>query len=113
MDVESRLIAGRQGLGDTIVKMSSIPRIVVRLVGDPGLLQNIDRLPEETVHETAEDAARRIVAIDPDQGQIEMEINGEPVEPELIGYWRMLAQEAIEHPDEFDLLVRSIKREIT
>lgn len=91
-----------------------LAHILVRLVGDRGLVQNIENVPEETVHQTADDAARRLVAIDADQGriEIEIEIDGEPVEPELVGYWRMLAREAIDYPDEFDLLVRSIQREI-
>ncbi len=87
---------------------STASTIVVRIVGDRGLVQNIENIPDETVHETASEAARRLMAIDSDQGRIEIEINGEPVEPELIGYWRMLAREAIEYPDDFDLLVRSI-----
>ena len=88
---------------------STTNTIVVRIVGDRGLLQNIENAPAETAHGTAEEAARRLMTIvDSDEGRIEIEINGEPIEPELIGYWRMLAQEAIEYPDDFDRLVRSI-----
>lgn len=86
-------------------------RIVIRLVGDLGLLQNVGKLHNETVHQNVDEAAQRLVEIN-DEGRIEIEINGEPVEPELIGYWRMLAQEAISHPGEFDHLVQSISREI-
>lgn len=88
---------------------STTNTIVVRIVGDRGLLQNVENVPAETVHGTAEEAARRLLTIvGSDEGRIEVEINGESIEPELIGYWRMLAQEAIEYPDDFDRLVRSI-----
>ena len=88
--------------------------IVVRIVGDRGLVQNIHQnIDNETVHETAGEAARRLMAIEhADWGRAEIEIRGEPVEPELIGYWRMLAREAIEYPDEFDRLVRSIEEAV-
>ena len=63
----------------------------------------------ETVHQTADAAARRLVAIESTPaigywGSVEMEIQ---VEEGLIGYWRMLAREAIEYPEEFDHLVHS------
>ena len=83
--------------------------IVVRIVGDRGLVQNIHQnIDNETVHETAGEAARRLMEIDSmpavgDWGGVEI------VEPELIGYWRMLAQEAINHPGEFGRLVQSIE----
>jgi hypothetical protein len=88
-----------------------LTNIVVRLVGDRGLLQNVGNIPSETVHQNVDEAARRLIEIS-EEGRVEIEINGEPVEPELIGYWRMLAREATDHPGEFDLLVRSIHREI-
>ena len=85
--------------------------IVIRIVGDRGLHQNVENVPKETVHQTAAETAQRLMAIS-DEGRVEMEINGESVEPELIGYWRMLAREALEYPGEFDQLVRSIRRDI-
>ena len=48
-----------------------------------------------------------------DEGRVEIEINGEPIEPELIAYWRMLAREAINYPGEYEQLVRSIQRDIS
>lgn len=92
------------------------PQIVIRIVGDRGLHQNVGRAPEETAHRSAQDAARRLMALSDessDEGRVEIEINGESVEPELIGYWRMLAREALNYPDEFDQLVRSIQRDLT
>ncbi len=87
--------------------------IVIRIVGDRGLHQNVDNVPEETVHQTAAETAHRLMAVsDEDRIEIEIEINGESVEPELIGYWRMLAREALNYPGEFDQLVRSISRDI-
>jgi hypothetical protein len=71
----------------------------------------VGNVPNETVHQSVYEAARRLVEIS-EEGRVEIEINGEPVEPELIGYWRMLAREAINYPDEFDQLVRSIQRDI-
>lgn len=87
-------------------------QIVVRLVGDRGLHQNVGRAPSETVHQSANEVARRLIEIS-DEGRVEIEINGEPVEPELIGYWRMLAREAINYPGEYEQLVRSIQRDIS
>jgi hypothetical protein len=87
---------------------SAASTIVVRVVGDRGLVQNLENVPDEMAYGTAEEAARRLMTIDSDEGRVEIEINGESVEPELIGYWRMLAREAIEYPDDFDRLVRSI-----
>lgn len=85
--------------------------IVIRIVGDRGLHQNVENVPQETVHQTAAETAQRLMAIS-DEGRVEIEINGESVEPELISYWRMLAQEALEYPGEFEQLVRSIRRDI-
>lgn len=85
--------------------------IVIRIVGDRGLHQNVTSEPEETIHQTAAETAQRLMAIS-DEGRVEIEINGESVEPELIGYWRMLAREALEYPGEFDQLARSIQRDI-
>jgi len=48
-----------------------------------------------------------------DEGRVKVEINGEPIEPELIGYWRMLAREAINYPGEYEQLVRSIQRDFS
>ena len=87
-----------------------LARIVVRIVGDRALFHNmLEHIDNETVHQTADEAARRLMVIENnDWGRVEIEIHGEPVEPELIGYWRVLAREAIEYPDDFDRLVRSI-----
>lgn len=85
--------------------------IVIRIVGDRGLHQNVERAPKETVHQTAAEAAQHLMAIS-DEGRVEIDINGESVEPELISYWRMLAQEALNYPGELDQLVRSIQRDI-
>ncbi|MEZ5788756.1 MAG: hypothetical protein R3D62_20230 [Xanthobacteraceae bacterium] len=63
------------------------------------------------MHQTAAETAQRLMAIS-DEGRVEIDINGESVEPELISYWRMLASEALNYPGEFDLLVRSIQRDI-
>ena len=41
-------------------------------------------------------------------GSVKMEIRGQPIEEELIGYWRMLAREALEYSEEFDHLVHSL-----
>jgi hypothetical protein len=96
-------------------EQSSAPsaHIVIRIVADRGLHQNVKNAPEETVHQTAAETAQRLMAIS-DEGpiEIEIEINGDSVEPELIGYWRMLAREALNYPGEFDQLVRSISRDI-
>lgn len=89
-----------------------LAHIVVRLVGDRGLHQNVGRAPSETVHRSANEVARRLIEIS-DEGRVEIEINGEPIEPELIGYWRMLAREAINYPGEYEQLVRSIQRDIS
>lgn len=85
--------------------------IVIRIVGDRGLHQNVESAPEETVHQDAADTAQRLMAIT-EEGRVEIDINGESIEPELISYWRMLAREALEYPGEFDQLVRSIRRDI-
>ena len=71
-----------------------LAHVVVRLVGDRGLHQNVGKVPNETVHRSANEVARRLMEIS-DEGRVEIEINGELIEPELIGYWRMLAREAI------------------
>ncbi|MGB8525765.1 MAG: hypothetical protein WCD75_02770 [Rhodoplanes sp.] len=68
----------------------------------------------DTVHQTADEAARRLIAIESTpaigySGSVKIEIHGQPVEEELIGYWRMLAREAIKYPEEFDHLVHSIE----
>ena len=89
-----------------------LAHVVVRLVGDRGLHQNVGRAPSETVHRSANEVARRLMEIS-DEGRVEIEINGEPIEPELIGYWRMLAREAINYPGEYEQLVRSIQRDIS
>ncbi|MGA7450078.1 MAG: hypothetical protein WBW73_01965 [Rhodoplanes sp.] len=63
------------------------------------------------MHRSANEVARRLMEIS-DEGRVEIEINGELIEPELIGYWRMLAREAINYPGEYEQLVRSIQRDI-
>jgi len=88
-----------------------LAHVVVRLVGDRGLHQNVGKVPNETVHRSANEVARRLMEIS-DEGRVEIEINGELIEPELIGYWRMLAREAINYPGEYEQLVRSIQRDI-
>ena len=88
-----------------------LAHVVVRLVGDRGLHQNVGKVPNETVHRSADEVARRLMEIS-DEGRVEIEINGELIEPELIGYWRMLAREAINYPGEYEQLVRSIQRDI-
>ena len=88
-----------------------VAHVVVRLVGDRGLHQNVGKVPNETVHRSANEVARRLMEIN-DEGRVEIEINGELIEPELIGYWRMLAREAINYPGEYEQLVRSIQRDI-
>jgi hypothetical protein len=47
-----------------------------------------------------------------DEGRVEIEVDGELIEPELVGYWRMLAREALNYPGEFELLEQSIQRDI-
>lgn len=88
-----------------------LAHVLVRLVGDRGLHQNVGKVPNETVHRSANEVARRLMEIS-DEGRVEIEINGELIEPELIGYWRMLAREAINYPGEYEQLVRSIQRDI-
>ena len=71
----------------------------------------------ETVRQTAEEAARRLLAIESTPavgywGSVKMEIRGQPIEEELIGYWRMLAREALEYSEEFDHLVHSIEEAV-
>ncbi len=85
--------------------------IVVRIVGDRGLLQNVGKAPSETRHRNASELARRLLEID-DEGRVEIEVDGELIEPELVGYWRMLAREALNYPGEFELLEQSIQRDI-
>lgn len=89
----------------------SVAQFVIRIVGDRGLHQNQGHVPEETAHQDPAEVARRLIALS-NEGRIEIDVDGEPVEPELIGYWRMLAQQAISYPGEFDHLVRSIERSI-
>jgi hypothetical protein len=89
-----------------------LAHVVVRLVGDRGLHQNVGKVPSESVHRSANEVARRLMEIS-DEGRVEIEINGELIEPELIGYWRMLAREAINYPGEYEQLVRSIQRDIS
>lgn len=86
-----------------------VARFIVRIVGDRGLHQNVGSAPTETAHQSPEELARRLVGLT-EEGRLEIEIDGEAVEPELIGYWRMLAEEALNYPGEFDQLVRSIER---
>ena len=99
------------------------PFIVIRDVKDRSLFHKIyetidhEAVNIETVHQTADEAARRLVAIEGTPaigywGSVKMEIHGQPVEEELIGYWRMLAREALEYPEEFDHLVHSIKEAV-
>lgn len=88
-----------------------LAHIVIRIVGDLGLHQNVESVPRETVHQTAAETAQRLMTIS-DEGRVEIDINGESVEPELISYWRMLARQALNYPGEFDQLVRSIRRDI-
>lgn len=99
------------------------PFIVIRDTKDCSLFhklyENIDHqtVNIETVHQTADEAARRLIAIESTPaigywGSVKIDIRGRPVEEELIVYWRMLAREAIEYPEEFDHLVHSIEEAV-
>ena len=46
---------------------SAASTIVVRVVGDRGLVQNLENVPDEMAYGTAEEAARRLMTIDSDE----------------------------------------------